>query len=160
MDGLFSFAGGQWHAGAIQIEEAVNMKPCVIFMLICFAFQTGCRSASSSSANVYPKSPKIRVEGPAGTQFGFSITYFDGNDIDTSASITKIPEGGVYTEDLKGGHQGVMYEVIPNSSSAKMTVILLDGTTEIQRSMATGEKETARVKAGIASLDAMPGAHR
>ena len=60
------------------------MKPCLLFLLICFAFQTGCRSSSSSSAKGYPKVPKIRVEGPAGTQFGFSITYFDGKDIDAS----------------------------------------------------------------------------
>jgi len=136
--------------------------PCLLLAFISLMlFQSGCRSSSSSaSAKGYPKAPKIRVEGPAGSQFGFSITYFDGKDIDASASIKKIPEGGVYTEDLKGGHQGVMYEVIPNSSSASLTVILLDDTTEIQRATATGEKETARVKAGTASLDAMPGGRR
>jgi hypothetical protein len=140
------------------------LSPRSFPLLACISLvvlQSGCRSSSSSaSAKGYPKTPKIRVEGPAGTQFGFSITYFDGKDIDATASIKRIPEGGVYTEDLKGGHQGVMYEVIPNSSSAKLTVILLDDTTEIERATATGEKETARVKAGTASLDAMPGGRR
>lgn len=95
-----------------------------------------------------PKAPKIRIEGPAGTSFGYSVSYFDGkDDLDTTGTVKTIPESGVYSEDLKGGHQGVVVQVSPGGTAA-VTVILLDGAKELQRSTAKGEKETADVRAG------------
>jgi hypothetical protein len=77
-----------------------------------------------------------------------SRSYFDGNDdLDTTGTMKTIPESGVYSEDLKGGHQGVMVQVIP-AGTAAVTVVLLDGAKELQRATAKGEKETANVRAG------------
>ena len=62
-----------------------------------------------------PQGPKIRIEGPAGAQIGYSVTYFDGKDsIDATGTVKVIPESGVYSEDLKNGHQAVLVEVIPS----------------------------------------------
>jgi hypothetical protein len=95
-----------------------------------------------------PKATKIRIEGPAGTSFGYSVSYFDGKDnLDTTGTGKTIPESGVYSEDLKGGHEGVVVQVTP-SGTATVTVILLDGAKELQRATAKGEKETADVRAG------------
>jgi hypothetical protein len=100
----------------------------------------------------YPKDPKVRVEGPAGTTIGYTVTYFDGKDnIDATGMGKTIPESGVYAEDLKGGHEGLLVQVIPNGS-ASVTVILLDGTREVQRATAKGKDETATVKAGTVHL--------
>jgi hypothetical protein len=98
-----------------------------------------------------PKEPKVRVEGPAGTPFGYTVTYFDGkDDVYATGTVKTIPDSGVFSEDLKGGHQGVLVQVVPNSA-ASLTVILLDGSKEIQRASVTGDRETAQVKAGKVS---------
>jgi hypothetical protein len=79
------------------------------------------------------------------------VSYFDGpGDLDVAGTAKVIPESGVYTEDLKGGHKGLLVQVTPNGS-AKLTVILLDDTREIQRATASGENQTAEVKAGTVS---------
>jgi hypothetical protein len=107
------------------------------------AMLPGCSGSSGP-----PKDPKLRVEGPPGTPFGYSVSYFDGKgDLDLNASAKSIPDSGVYSEDLKAGHQGLVVQVTPNSA-ATLTVVLLDGTKEIKRATAKGDKETAEVKAG------------
>jgi hypothetical protein len=108
---------------------------------------SGC-GARAPRAIVSLKAPKVRVEGPPGTSFGYSITYLDGADVDASGTGKTIPASGVYTEDLKKGHQGVLVELIP-TGSATLTLIILDETQEIQRATAKGDKETARVMAGL-----------
>jgi hypothetical protein len=117
-----------------------------ILSVFLVAVLPGCTSSGGP-----PKEPKVRIEGPAGTRFGYTVTYFDGKDnIDVTGTGKTIPDSGVFSEDLKGGHEGVLVQVVP-SSAAKLTVILLDGTKEIQRASATGDKETAEVKAGKVS---------
>ena len=108
---------------------------------------SGC-GAHAPGTSVSLKTPKVRVEGPPGTSFGYSITYFDGADVDANGTGKTIPSSGVYTEELKKGHQGVLVELIP-TGSATLTLILLDEAQEIQRATAKGDKETARVKAGL-----------
>jgi hypothetical protein len=76
------------------------------------------------------------------------VSYFDGKgDLDLNASARSIPESGVYSEDLKSGHQGLVVQVTPNNA-ATLTVVLLDGAKEIKRATAKGDKETAEVQAG------------
>jgi hypothetical protein len=114
-----------------------------IMTVLLVTVASGCRTSSAP-----PKAPKVRIEGPPGTLLGYTVSYFDGKeDIDITATAKTIPESGVYAEDLKGGHQGVVVQVIPNSS-ASITVILYDGEREIQRAKAHGSSETAQVQAG------------
>jgi hypothetical protein len=123
----------------------------VLLIVLLVPVAAGCKKSGGSTkapTGEPLKEPKIRIEGPAGTSFGYSVSYFDGADnLDTSGTAKTIPESGVYSEDLKGGHQGVLVQVIP-SGKATVTIILLDGSTEIQRATATGKTETAEVKAG------------
>jgi hypothetical protein len=127
----------------LTIRPSRSPGSLLVLAIFLVAVQSGCGPSAA-----YPKAPKIRIEGPAGTQVGYGVTYFDGKDsIDATGGVKLIPESGVYSEDLKSGHQGVLVEVIP-SQTATAAVILLDGTKEIQRATAQGEKETARVKAG------------
>jgi hypothetical protein len=94
------------------------------------------------------KAPKVRIEGPPGTPLGYSVSYFDGKGgVDATGTGMVIPESGVYAEDLQGGHQGVLVQVTPQRA-ATVTVILLDGTREIQRATVQADKELAQVKAG------------
>jgi hypothetical protein len=104
--------------------------------------------AGCGRSDAPPTAPKIRIEGTPGTSFGYSVSYFDGDDnVDSTGKGKTIPESGVYADDLKVGHQGVMVQVIP-SGTANVTVILLDGSKELQRATATGNQETAEVRAG------------
>jgi hypothetical protein len=117
--------------------------------------------------------PKLRVEGPGGTAFGHSITYFDGKDnVDANGTVETIPASGVYTEDLKAGHQGILVQIMggespitgtisfdssdpnnvktsaPARSTATLTVILLDGSTELQRGSAKADQIPVQMKIG------------
>jgi hypothetical protein len=104
---------------------------------------SGCRFSSAP-----PKAPKVRIEGPPGTPLGYSVSYFDDKGgLDATGEGKVIPESGVYAEDLQGGHQGVLVQVTPQRA-ATVTVILLDGTREIQRATVQADKELAQVKAG------------
>jgi hypothetical protein len=112
-------------------------------LLIALGFLFGC-----GSSNAVPNSPKIRVEGPAGAQFGIGVTYVDGpQDVDASGTAKKIGDGGVYTEDLKGGHAGLMVEVTPSGTDT-LTLILLDGGKEVRRATAKGSQDSARILVG------------
>jgi len=112
-------------------------------LLVALGFLSGC-----GSCNAVPNSPKIRVEGPAGAQFGIGITYVDGaQDVDLSGTVKKIGDGGVYTEDLKGGHAGLMVEVTPSGTDT-LTLILLDNTKELRRATAKGSQDSARILVG------------
>jgi hypothetical protein len=128
----------------------------LLFLTVCLVpFLPGCGPSGR-----YPKAPKLLVKGPAGSSFGYSVTYFDGKDsVDLTATAKVIPDSGVYSEDLKSGHQGLLIEVIPSGASA-VTVILLDGTKEIQRETARGQKQRARLEAGKVPASALPGAPR
>ena len=118
-------------------------RPAITLSVMVVALLSGCGGSSGP-----PKEPKLRIEGPPGTTFGYSVSYFDGKgDLDLNASAKSIPDSGVYSEDLKAGHQGLVVQVTPNSA-ATLTVVLLDGTKEIKRATAKGDKETAEVKAG------------
>jgi hypothetical protein len=132
-------------------ESAGSVRAYFCALLILVALLPGCNRSSA-----YPRTPKVRVEGIAGTDMGFSVTYFDGKDtMSGSGSGKKIPESGVYIEDLNTGHQGLLVQAIP-SGTATITVILLDDTKEIQRSTAHGNNETAQVMAGKVSLGPPP----
>ena len=73
----------------------------LVLTLLLVAVQSGCGGSAA-----YPKAPKIRIEGPAGAQVGYGVTYFDGKDsIDATGGVKLIPESGVYSEDLKNGHR-------------------------------------------------------
>ncbi len=76
------------------------------------------------------------------------MSYFDGpgNPFFFDKGET-IPQSGVWSLDLETGHQGVVVQAAPNFT-ATLTVILLDGATEIQRATAKGQRETATVQAG------------
>ena len=112
----------------------MRIRPKLSSVTLTIALTTilsGCGS-HAPSASVSIKSPKVRVEGPPGTSFGYSITYFDGADVDASGTGKTIPSSGVYSEELKKGHQGVLVELIP-TGSATLTLILLDEAQQIQR---------------------------
>jgi len=118
-----------------------------MLMPLLFAFVAGCQQPPAGP----PKSPNVRIEGPAGTPLGYSVSYFDSPDkVSTSGGMKIIPPTGVFTEDLQGGHDGVMVQVIPNRS-AFVTVILLDGERELQRASASTANETVQVRAGKAN---------
>lgn len=122
---------------AVEIVSLVGILT-VVLMLVA----PGCQSSSGP-----PKAPKVRIEGPPGTPVGYSVSYFDGkDDLDTTGTVKIIPDSGAYTEELKGGHQGVLVQIIPNKP-ASVTVILLDGDREIQRATGSGDKD-AQVQAG------------
>jgi hypothetical protein len=95
-----------------------------------------------------PKALKVRIEAPPGTYLGYSVGYFDGeSDPEISGRSMEIPESGVYAEDLRGGHQGVQVGVTLQRAGS-VTVILLAGTSEIQRATAHAQFEEVKVKAG------------
>jgi hypothetical protein len=128
------------------LERSLSARWLVVLPVLLVLGSSGCSKSKRPAGP--PKEPKLRIEGPAGTRFGYSVSYFDGpGDLEVSGTVKTIPDSGVFTEDLKGGHKGLLIQVTPNSS-AKLTVVLLDGSTEIQRATATGENETAEVKAG------------
>jgi len=123
-------------------NHVVWLRRSVIAMVLLLAAVSGCRSSKAM-----PSKPNIRIEGPAGTPVGYGVSYFDGDDVDLNGTVKVIPESGVYTDELAGGHRGLLVEAIPNSS-ASITLILFDGTKEMQKSSASGSSETARVMAG------------
>jgi hypothetical protein len=102
-----------------------------------------------------PKAPNVRIEGPPGTELGYVVSYVDGGrDPELTIRDIKIPESGVYAEHLEGGHRGVLVQVKLRREGT-VTVILLDGTREIQRATAqalginvTADQWLAQVKAG------------
>ena len=100
----------------LTIRPSRSPGSLLVLTLLLVAVQSGCGGSAA-----YPKAPKIRIEGPAGAQVGYGVTYFDGKDsIDATGRVKLIPESGVYSEDLKSGHQAVLVEVIPiQSPSAK-----------------------------------------
>jgi hypothetical protein len=127
----------------VTLRRVLSARVLWIASLVLVTLLPGCTSSGGP-----PKEPKVRIEGPAGTPFGYSVSYFDGkDDLDAEGTIKVIPESGIFSEDLKSGHQGVLVQVVPNAA-ATLTVILLDGSKEIQRASATGDKDTAEVKAG------------
>jgi len=127
----------------LKLKGSRTARAAGVFAVLLLTLMPGCRSASAP-----PKAPKVRIEGPPGTPLGYSVSYFDGpGDLDVSATVKIIPESGVYNEDLKGGHQGVVVQVLPNRP-ATVTVILYDGEREIQRAKANGTSDTAQVQAG------------
>ncbi len=131
-------------------ERPLWCQPSSILLLLAIValavFVPGCRSSKAM-----PSKPNIRIEGPAGTPVGYGVSYFDGDDVDANGTVKTIPESGVFTDDLATGHNGLLVEAIPNSSTS-ITLILLDGTKEVQRASAKGSDETARVMAGKIKL--------
>ena len=122
-------------------RTGVPLLPAILLV----AGVVGCHSSPGPPKQ--PNQPKIRVEGPAGARFAFRVSYFDGSGDPTFFGTDKTLQSGVWSQDLDAGHQGVVVQVAPNFT-ATVTVILLDGATEIQRATAKGQKETAMVQAG------------
>jgi hypothetical protein len=143
-------AGGVASMSHLRLESSRSSR--VLFLLLAVCLLVGLSGCGKSRKGAgAPNAPKLRIEGPPGTGFGYCVSYFDGpGDVEIAATAKVIPESGVYAEDLKGGHKGLLVQVTPNRS-ARLTVILLDDTREIQRATATGENQTAEVKAGTVS---------
>jgi hypothetical protein len=130
--------------GRLTLKPSWSAGAFFLLAVFLVGVAPGCRRPSAAP----PTAPKVRVEGPAGTRFGYSVSYFDGtDDVDVTGTVKVIPESGVYSEDLKGGHQGVAVQVTPNGP-ATLTVILLDGAKELHRATAKGADDTALVTAG------------
>ena len=68
------------------------------------------------------------------------MSYFDGpGNLAFFGKDETMPQSGVWSFDLETGHKGVVVQAAPNFT-ATLTVILLDGATEIQRRDGEGAK--------------------
>jgi hypothetical protein len=122
------------------------------FALVLTGLLAAAPAGCGPSTPRYPKVPKLRIEGKAGAPVGYSLTYTDGpGNVDFTGTIKTIPPSGVYTEDLKPGHRGLLIEVVPQGNDI-VTLILFDDEKEVRRTTARGENQTAKIQAGKVTL--------
>jgi hypothetical protein len=122
---------------------AIGVCLCLAMTIWCGKSPGGPTTASSTTT-----ASTLRIEGPAGADLGIDRRYFDNGNVDLDSSVETIPASGVFTENLTRGHAGLRIQVQLLQGKDKITVIILDGTREIDRAVAHGSSETATVKEG------------